>query len=144
MNRSYVLHKTIEWFFYVGSLVMTLLSSLIFLFCYYGQTPDDFFSMACHVYWVNVLMYAGCRQISRRQFPANTESRKGELFMLFWTGLTIVFTVVTTFWMPQKMDLMKELITNFMVLAGILGGNEILKSVLQLFLNSGGKSAKKP
>lgn len=125
------LHKSLEFFFFVGSLAWTVYSFITFILVFKGSCTLQEYSAVNTFYWPTVLLYASARKLTRALAPGEIPHRKTELIMVFWMFVGLVAMGITLMNRRDMMPLMQELGVLYLILLGILIGGKALEKMAE-------------
>lgn len=126
----------LEWGFYVGSLLWTVLTFCTFVGAFSFGLEPELFDLTSNFYWLTVILYAATRKITQHKYPDNHSSRKSEFILVFWMIVGLIFAGLTIFNDRSQLPLMRDLLWMYGILIGILlGGKAANQALAAIFKN---------
>lgn len=127
-NRK-LMHLALDYFFWYASLAMSILVLIVYAWMYSFSLPEKFFEIYTYLYYICVVLYAVERKVITQLYPETTEKRFGELFVVGWITVAIVFAVITLFWNHDKLSQFTDLVVMITFICGIFGFGQAIKFV---------------
>lgn len=137
MNKNFdnLAYKWLDWIFFIGSLILTLLTFLAFLLAFKGNLNISEFKIIGNFYWPSVMLYAMVRKIRLAKCPGKLEQRRSEMIMAFWLLVILVSLILTLGLFRENFPLMAELGYLYILLLGILVGGKAVETVINTIFN---------
>jgi len=124
-----LIHSVLDYFFWYASIAMSIIVLIVYVWTYAFALSEKFFEVYTYLYYLCVVLYAVERKVKVQLYPESTTKRYGEMFVIGWISVAIVFAVITLFGNHDKLSQFTDLVVMITFVCGIFGFGQAIKLV---------------